>query len=168
MKAFLHRFSPPGMPLRPELYTVLFSNAGAALYGLIRFLSDYTYARGNLFVIQAGKQVLRQGAVIVEFRTLIQGCFSGFAVAAALVVGNALLRYAYFHRGAKSVYTVRRLPEKAPVLRRVLPVPALELLLTGAAAILLLLLCAAIYRIFTPESSLPPQAWSIFWRGHHA
>ena len=158
MKTFLRRCAPPGMPLKAEIYTACIGFAAAALYGLMRFLNDYTRQRSLLL---RGKPV-----EMPAFFLLFKGDLRGFAVMAFVIAGFTVFRYAYLYRGSKSVYSLRRLPEKAPVAKRVLLVPAIELLICGILAFLLLLLCFWIYMHFSPADCIAPDQWALIWRGN--
>ena len=164
MKALMKRYSPPGMPLKAETAVFGVCMVLSVLWSVFWFLDEYFWDRSSLFSTIGDPGGFYMIRYMTEFRTLVQGRFIGFAVTAAIVLGFIVFRYAYLYRGSKSVYLIRRLPEKAPVLKRILLIPLAELLLCGIAAFLLLLMHYVIYITATPKECLPPDQWKLLWR----
>ena len=119
-----------------------------------RFLIAYLSARSRLFPYVNGRKVFWEGAKIEPFGSLLGFSLWGCLLGAAAMVVLAAWHYSVHYRGTKSIYTMRRLPDRWELHRRCLTVPAL-----GAAAFLLeaALLWGidfAIYRLATPAQAL--------------
>ena len=164
-KRILRDCTPPGVdPLRELGYSllwfVLFVLFGAVLVFVIR----YTQARGLLYTTVLGRRVLYTGAQIAPLEELLRGVFLpalGYAVICLVQIG---VNYASFYRGAKSVYLMRRVPDRWELPRRCAAIPLLAL----AAGLLLtagcVLLCDLIYFKATPPQCIPAGQHVLFWR----
>ena len=162
MKHKLFRLSPPGYELRFEsrffawglVLSVLFSTG---------FLMRFGDARNGLYNYQAGRKTLLPGAVMPDMSELLGGALSGFLILALCMLAMTALRYAYHRQGSKSIYLMRRLPDKWELHRRciVLPVLGAAACLLAAAAVLLLFY--GIYMVATPRECLTPGQWQKLW-----
>lgn len=89
--------------------------------------------------------------------------FFPFLLLAIAAVILAVTNYTSFWRGSKSVYLMRRLPDRREFSRRCL---ALPLLLLAACVILVLLLTLIFYGVYihlTPEEYIRPDQWKQLW-----
>ena len=118
----------------------------------LQFLPAYGTARGELFTRDplTGAVSLIEGARMVPFSQLLTGVYTGFWVMAAVTPLAALALYLTHYQGGRSIYTMRRLPRRSELWRRVLAVPALAALSALAAAGLVTVLFAVIYWGCTP------------------
>ena len=164
MKTLIRRYSPPGMPLKAETATALACMIVSSLWSAYAFFEAYFWGRSFLFNVVGDPGGFYMIRYITEFRSLVTGAFFPFAVTATAILLFIPFRYAYFRRGSNSVYLIKRLPESAPLAKRVLLVPFAELLLCGMLAFLLLTLYYAVYMLATPKECLPPDQWKLFWR----
>lgn len=163
MRKFLHRNTPPGVELKQELSALGLMLALAALFSL-GFYGSYLSARSALFDWVWGKQYLIEGAVIADFQDLIGFWFSGFMMVAFYTVGLLVNHYSQYYRGSRSIYLMKRLPDRLERHRRVWTLPLLALAATAAVTLLLRLICFAVYLLATPTACLPPQVWQQLWR----
>lgn len=134
---------------------------GAAL-GLaadLNFLISYLQARSNLYFYRGSHRFLWPDAAMLPFSQLLGFSLWGCFLAAVAMVGLAAWHYALHFRGSKSIYTMRRLPQRWELHRRCLTVPALAAAGYLLEAALLLGLDYAIYRLATPAQAL--QATSL-------
>ncbi len=161
-KSELSRLAPPGLALRPELR--LFG-AGLALAaaGSCSFLLRYGSSRNALYYAAGAKRQLIQGAMMPDFVQLLGRALWGFGALALLCAALAVWHYAYHHVGSKSVYTMRRLPQRWERHRRCLTLPAIGLALSLLCALSLLLIYYAIYMLATPQACLRPGQWQKIW-----
>lgn len=131
---------------------------GLGFAGLLslRFLAAYGTARGELFAYDhlTGVRSLIPGAAMVPFAQLLSGVYVGFWALAAVTPLAALTLYLTHFQGSRSIYTMRRLPRRRELWRRVLAVPLLAALSALAAAGMMTALYAAIYWICTPAACL--------------
>ncbi len=151
---------PPGYDWKRPLYWLLAACGLGLLYSL-RFLADWGRARDSLF--QNG--LLRPDAVMPDFSALFRPVGGYFAaVALAFLLAGVVLLAAYGRRGARSDYTMRRLPQRFERLRRLTALPALACLATLLLGFLLMLLYFLIYMKRTPAVCIPPEQWAKIWR----
>lgn len=69
--------------------------------------------------------VLRPGAVMEDFAQLLDWMLLGFAVTAVCMAALAVWHYASHFQGSRSIYTMRRLPQRWELARRCLTLPLL-------------------------------------------
>ena len=132
----LSRLLPPGQDWRKSLYGLLACWGLGALYSL-RFLFEWGSLRRALY----RNGVLLPHAVMADFAAIfrpIGGAFTVFALLYLLAGVGTLL--AYERRGARSDYTLRRLPQRFERLRRLTAFPLLACLATLLLCFLLMLL----------------------------
>lgn len=146
---------PLGVPV-DLVWRVWGCGLGFASLLSLRFLPAYGAARGELFEYDrlTGVSSLIKGAKIVPFAQLLSGVYAGFLALAAVTPLAALALYLTHYQGGRSIYTMRRLPRRSELWRRVLAVPALAALSALAAAGLVTALFAAIYWGCTPAAAL--------------
>ena len=154
----LARLAPPGFGLRAELQLFGAGAVLAVLYSA-RFLLRYQSARRQALTD------LERGLTsdMPDLCSLMDGVLLGFAILAACMLLAAAAHYLYHLQGSKSIYLMRRLPDRWELHRRCLALPALGAALCLAAALLALLLDLAIYRLFTPETLQAPLQWQKLW-----
>ena len=159
----LARHAPPGLELAAGLKWYgwgLFLAVGYSLSFFIRYLNE----RGDLYHNRLGKQVLWEGAVMPDFALVLGDALHGFALLAAGCVGFAVYCYLSHRQGSKSIYTMRRLPDRWELHRRCLTLPAAGLALCAVLAFALLGLYYWIYMTATPAQCLTPDQWQKLWR----
>lgn len=129
------------------------------------FFSRLHRARSELYAWAGRTLVLRPGAVMPYFTELLHGSFWGLGIVAACMLALAVGFYGYHYQGGRSIYTMRRLPNRWELWRRCLTLPVLTALACLLLAGLLTLLYFEIYLQVTPEGCLPPGQWRTLWRG---
>lgn len=120
-----------------------------------RFVFVYISARGKLFPYVNGRKVFLEGAKIEPFSQILGFSLWGCLLAAAAMAGLAAWHYGVHFQGSKSIYTMRRLPQRWELLRRCLTVPALAAAVYLLEAAVLLAIDLAIYFLATPAQALP-------------
>lgn len=125
-------------------------------FGYLNRLFD---AREELYEWVGRTSVLRPGAVMPGYPTLLHGSFWGLAAAAVCMAVLAAAFYAFHYQGGRSIYTMRRLPKRWELWRRCLTVPAATALCCLLLAVVLTFLYFEIYLMVTPEGCLPPDPW---------
>lgn len=160
----LVRYLPVGMNASVFLKE-LFGGLGMAAFFSLSFLVGYANKLGDLYLrTGTGERVLREGAVMVDFAQLIQRDLIGFFIPAAMMIAAAVQHYHFHLEGSRSIYLMRRLPDRFELHRRCLTLPALGLLLTAAAAMATLLIYFALYMLTTPDRCIAPGQWGRIWR----
>ncbi|MGN1002239.1 MAG: hypothetical protein ACI4PC_05660 [Oscillospiraceae bacterium] len=161
-KPDLERLAPPGMSLKQEKGFFWGGLAGAWLCSL-SFLARYLDARGELYFYVGTQRRLDPNAVMPDFAVLFDGSLLGFALVAACMLFFIVFHYAYYRQGSKSVYLMRRLPQRWEMHKRSLTLPLLAVCLYALAALLVLLAYLAVYLLFTPDECLTPHQWQKIW-----
>lgn len=159
---FLKRFSPPGMSLKQEKRLFITGITVFALYST-SFFGRYFIAYNHLFRTDHGKQILIDGAVISDFRSLLGYFFIVFGLAALCMLGFVIYRYAYYRQGSMSIYLMKRLPKRREIHLRAWVIPLTAVLIHAAAAFIILMLYFMFYMLVTPKGCLPPDQWRILW-----
>lgn len=161
----LSRHAPPGYPLKTELqfyFTYLIIQVSVNLF---LFISSYSNARSNLYWINGTTRTLKADVMMADLPEVLEGtCMEFFLVLALCTALFAAFHYTYHRQGSKSIYLMRRLPNRRELHRRCLTLPLAGLALCALSALLLLLLFYAVYMSFTPEQCLPPHQWQKLWR----
>lgn len=159
----LTRRLPLGYPAVGECTFCLTGLAVSALWSMIFFVRYFGY-RGNLYGEGSGGRVLLAGAMMPDFVELLDHVFLGFLLLAAAMLGFIAAHYAYHWQGSRSIYLMRRLPDRFELHRRCLTVPFCMMLVCAGCAFVLLLLYFAVYMVFTPSECVRPDQWYRIWR----
>lgn len=159
-KPDLTRYAPPGIPLRQERTGFLTGLTLATLSSLL-FFSRYTQAHSTLYRYHGEEAILIPTAVMPDFPDVLDGTLLGFPLLALCMAGLIFYHYAYHIQGSKSLYLMRRLPDRWELHRRCLTLPLLGALFSLLFGGLLLLLYFWFYMAVTPPSCLSPGQWSL-------
>ncbi|MCC8123342.1 MAG: hypothetical protein LIO58_07365 [Oscillospiraceae bacterium] len=166
MKRFLEHNVPPGYRYQTECAVVSMVLATCVLISLAGFLSAFEKERRALYVWawQSEEWVLGEGKMMPDFAAILGNQLLVLIVVAALVFAAAsLMHYAYYHSGSKSIYLMRRLPNRFELHRRCLLMSLLSALVFVLVALVLLVIYFAIYMTVTPEVCLMPDQWQKIW-----
>lgn len=160
-KLSINDIVPPGFDYRQELRLWGWLCAGAVLYSM-GFVFSFMDAVSALYYTDpyTGVKSLQSGAVMADFYELESGRLSILLMLAVLTLLLSAVHYACFFRGSKSIYLMRRLPQRRELARRCLALPLLMALAAAAAAGILLLIYYFVYITFTPRACLAPGQWS--------
>ena len=99
-----------------------------------------------------------------DFYRLLEEKFLGFGVVILYCVGTMVFRFWYYYQGSKSIYLMRRLPDKSMLIRSCVETPFKRILLSLAVMVGMVLLFYLTYWIATPEQYLQPDQWQKLWR----
>ena len=150
----LSRYAPVGMKLHMEK-TVWGLGLGASLVYSGLFLIRFVDACGELYEYKGVDRVLIEGAKIERFGVLLGNGLVGFAITAVVMLLFSIYHYLYHFQDSKSIYLMRRLPNRWELSRRCLTLPVAAAVLSLAAAVVLLGFYLGIYLVFTPKGCLP-------------
>ena len=158
------RYAPPGLSLESMkntyIWCVLFSFGG-----LLWFVMRFFYHKDKLFEEnQLGERFLREGAVMADFDAVLGLSFVWCALGAMVLAAYIVYFYCSYHSGSKSIYTMRRLPDRWEIHRRSIPLPLLAAASIVVLRAVLVLICFAAYMGWTPDQCLPNDQWTILWR----
>lgn len=107
---------------------------------------------------------LRPGAVMTPFyQTLDSTSLLGYAMVALFMLPLAAWHYLYHYQDSRSIYLMRRLPDRWELWRRCLALPLLGLAACGVLSAIHVPVAYAIYRFATPAQCLQGGQWSMLW-----
>lgn len=149
------RYVPLGMNADTVFRRMWLGFAGAMACSILPFLCRYCSARSRLWGYYNGKYGRMPGYMMMRFPELMQGLLWGPGVACLLYAILGAVFYGYHYQGSRSVYTMRRLPDKWELWRRCLTAPGLFLALTVAASLVLTGIYYLVWRYCTPLDALP-------------
>ena len=157
MKGRLHLSAlvPPNVSTGRELALFLAGEVGAILYGVVRFSSHYRRASRELYQWAGNKLILKVGAKMEPFGSLMDGVLVGFALAVVALVGLVVWHYLSYRQGSMSVYLMRRLPRPHLMDLQCWAGPLLGAVVYGLSAGGLTALCHLYYWSHTPAVCLP-------------
>lgn len=156
------RLAPPGRDLTAESFIY----GGIILVAFIfstSFFSTLYRAYKSLFHVVGRARQLIPGAVMpdfVELSTNVMGFFSLVLFAAPILV---LFYRSTFQAESKSIYLMKRLPDRWELFRRTWGMPVFFVIVGALFSLVLVFLYFAIYMIVTPESCLQPDQWGKLW-----
>lgn len=139
------------MKVRNHMVQMLATGGIWSLLFVIRYLN----ARSNLWAWWDGGRQRIPGRMMLPFGELIHGVFLAMAVAALGYVIYGVFFYLSHYQGSRSIYTMRRLPDRWELWRRCLTFPAVFLLLSALCTLILLGLYYLLWRFATPPDALP-------------
>ena len=126
----------------------------AAICWSFTFILKYVSERSQLYHIYKSQKVLIDGAKMPYFKELIDGTLDMFVFTILLMVVLIGYHYFYHYQGSKSIYLMKRLPDKWELHKRCLTIPVLAILTT---LIVMGIFCLAYYGIYlycTPQQCL--------------
>ena len=160
---FLDDFAPPGIGTDRELrgFTGGLAAACALSFG---FFKNYKEARDLLYHWVGNRRVLIEGAVMTDFSALLGDSLISFQVVAVFFLSVVVWHYLYYCQGSKSIYLMKRLPNRWEIHKRAWTLPLLAVVATVAAAFVVMLFYYWIYIVATPKQCIAPGQWQNIWR----
>jgi len=153
----LEKYTPPGITFKSRLNYILWY-LGIAIGWSWTYLIKYVTARSNLYEYALSGMVLRRGAVMPKFSVLVQdgvdsryGFWGFYLLMLAIIVAN----YLHYYQGSKSIYLMRRLPDRWEIHRRNVILPLLAMVVGALTHLALWMLYYGIYLTCTPAQCLP-------------
>ncbi len=162
IKLSAEKLIPPGINIAREVRTLIGGAVIAFLYSL-GFFFRYSDAYHELFDYVGGKRVLLEGAQMRSFGALWGNSHYGFYILALLSLAFIIYHYAYFYQGSKSIYLMKRLPNRLERHYRCITLPVLYAIASVLLSVAVMLLYLAFYLIFTPKGCISPAEWQIPW-----
>ena len=156
---------PPGAKFKRDLGLLALWFALLVLLGsFLIFLIRYENARERLYEDVLGRRLLRSGAQIDPLAEILSGTFRLAAVYGILPFVNIAANYMAFYRESKSIYRMRRIPDRWELPRRCAAVPLIGLAAGLILTAILICLCNLIYFKATPPQCSPAGEHFLFWR----
>lgn len=170
-KLDLKRYAPPGYPLDRDLGLFWLSLTSAAAISAFRFIlkvdecSRYVFRKGGVTRANYDPTLLRSpGAKMPNCVEFLPDIFYPYLIVIPVLLLIVLLRYLYFDQGgSKSIYLMRRLPDKWELPRRCLALPLVWAALALVISILVTTLCFTFYILNMPVDVLEPNQWAKIW-----
>lgn len=159
LSRWLDRRVPPGVSWRTELAWGGRVLGLGALWSAMAFGNNFHSALRELRKWTAGRWVLVESRTITAFPHLLEHTMAVLLLGVLLTAPLACWHYAYYHLGSRSIYVMRRLPDRRVLWRQCLTVP---LLLAAAGLLTMLALIFLYFLLFlwiTPEQCLPTRIW---------
>lgn len=162
MKIDLSSYAPPGYNFRRELQYFLYGNVLAFVVSLIYFfrLSKNIQA---LYEYDGTEKVLIVSADMPDFVEILGAFLTGFLLMALCMMAMILFRYGYHHQHSKSIYLMKRLPNRFELHKRCLSLPIVTAVLCILLLVTLFFIYYGIYFIATPKECLTPNQWQKIW-----
>ena len=151
------KYTPPGIDFAKQLKMCLIG-LGAAFGWSWSYLAKYLTARSNLYETTLRGRVLREDAVMPGFYQLLHDgldSFDGFLMFYIVMLGMLVYHYFYYYQGSKSIYLMRRLPDRWEMHRRSITLPFAAIIVGVITQLALWCLYYGIYLVCTPPQCLP-------------
>lgn len=163
MRAFLKRNAPPGQNIFYGLKW-FFRGLVAVLLFSLTFFFRYAEAYQELFEYTGAEKVLMSDAVIRPFEDILGSSLVGFWLLGICMLQFIFYHGYYFYQGSKSIYLMKRLPQRGLLAKYIFTLPVLAFVVCMLILFILRLLYFEVYLLFTPDRCLPAHVWQQFWR----
>ena len=164
-KRTLRDFAPPGTDPKRDLIAATVWFVGLVLLAsLLVFYVRYSRARELLYEDVLGRKLLRSGAQIAPLDELLRGTFLPAIAYFFFCLCDIDANLLSFYRESKSIYLMRRVPDRWELPRRCAALPLLALAIGAVLTALCIGLCNLIYFKATPGQCIPAGEHFIFWR----
>lgn len=155
-------FVPPGMTMGGELGFFAIG-CGIALCYSWGFFGRLFNAIDELYHYLHGERQLIPGAVMPPFYEIFDHAWLWYFLLLLCMIGYGIYHAAYYRQGSKSIYLMRRLPDRMAYYRYTWTSTVCAVLLCLLFAMLCLLLSYGIYLWCTPDECLTDGQWALFW-----
>ena len=144
-KKWLELHLPPGLRAGKELTAIAVGLVLSTIYSAILFVFPYDYFLGCLYADAERTRLMDPempyAPVMPEFWEILRPSLQLFFFLILMMIWLVYYNYRHHFRGSKSIYLMRRLPDKKELRRRCSTIP----ILGAAAAILMMLFLTGIY-----------------------
>lgn len=164
--ADLSRYAPPGVKLRQD-FQFLGVMMGISFLWSLSFWYRYLYQwRNTLFWSNHGFSHEYTGAPMLDFVVLLTNrrpggggsdCLLFYFLSAVLMLFLIFRNYSTFYSGSRSIYLMKRLPDRWELLRRCVTVPLLCAAVCLLCALLTMTIYFVLYLLITPAQCLQPD-----------
>ncbi len=144
---------PPGYEYRQECRAAVILFGIGIIPGLDFFRKLYRVF-GEVVRVENGR-IIPTGLEAEPFAWLVQGQEGMFAPFFLFLAAMSVYHYFYYYRGAKSIYLMRRLPERRTMIKSCIWGPALCMAAGAVLMAALRLLYYLIYLLIIPAQCLP-------------
>ena len=152
LKANWETYIPPGLDYEREKLFLL-AGMGLSLFYSVFFFDGYWDSYQRLFDFR--EDTPRPGAKIAPFWELVDRYPAGYLIVAVSMLALVAAHYAHYRQGSKSIYLVRRLPDRGYLHRTCWTIPLVWMGVCLLAMAVTVLVYFAVYVGFTPQACLP-------------
>lgn len=148
----ISRHIPPGFDLKEEKALFIILTSASILWAVMSFGTR----------LQDGLRHLDsyRGTMMYDFHEVLGNALFVFPIAMLCMVAAAVMHYAYHWSGSRSIYLMRRLPNRWEIHRRCLTMPILGMVFFTVLGIALLFIFYGIYFLITPDGYILPDQFS--------
>ena len=158
MKIDLTKYAPPGQDIKQEKSFFVLGMCGAVIFSM-GYLGRYARAWRNLYEWEDGRRIELKGTMMWEFSLLLENALVGFLILAVVMLGFIAYHYMYYYKDSKSIYLMKRLPDKFEMHKRCISIPLMAVLVSILTAVVILLIYLGIYVLFTPRECIMSGWW---------
>lgn len=167
--AKLDRMVPPGFAWGTELKWLGTGLGLCVALNAILFFGRYWNDVEQMYVTDWSggetKRVLRAGANLSSFSSVMRGTMVGFSLLMLVILLLTVYHYLYYYRDSKSIYVMKRLPNRFELHRRSLSLPLVSVGVCLLAVFLLIVIEFGLYYLMAPAGcEISPNQWASFWR----
>lgn len=160
----MKRFAPPGMDM-DRMVNGYLTGLFLMLLFSVEYFERYQNAwRGLFYWPDEGEKVLILGAVMPDFVELLGESLRGFFLYCLVLLVVVVWNYLYYYQGSRSIYLMKRLPNRFELHKRAWVLPVAAVGITLLAALVVLVLYFEFYMIVTPKACITPGQWQSIWR----
>ena len=159
---FLTKNAPPGANILIHTNWYIAGLSWSLLWSL-GFLFRYFDTYNQLLYTRNGIRYQYRYQMMADYDELLGGSMRGIYIIILLLGVSVFLNYASFYQGSRSIYLMKRLPNRWELHRRCIFLPVLGMAGALAIRITVLLFYFAVYMLVTPDRCLPPDQWQKLW-----
>ncbi len=152
---WLDGMAPPGIGTDGEIGRYL-SGLVFALLMSIEFFFNYSKEEVHDQIMSVG--------YVPDFTEVLGGSLDWFYLYSFIVLCMVIRYYWYYQKDSKSIYLMKRLPNRFEFHKRAWTLPLLGMLVTLLVAFVVLVIYFVIYMIVTPNGFIAPGQWQKIWR----
>ena len=145
---------PVGYNVKKVKTALLWGYIISAAFSAIVYFSNLIVNYNNLFYYdEAGNRLLRTNVKMASFHLLRERAFDFFLIFVFMLLVFSIYNFIYHYIGSKSIFTMRRLPQKYELIKRCVTVPVIFIILSFVSVIVLNSVYFSIYEHVVPEVS---------------
>ena len=157
LKKFIEHSIPPGAISSLISKYLIIGGIGSLIYSF-GFWARYFDSYWDLFTREGDNFVL-SGKMMPSFDSIYEGDMYGFKLCALFCVAFVIHYYTYYRQGSKSIYLMKRLPNRFERHRRAFTVPLLMCIAFLIMAAITVAIYFGLYLLITPNECLLPVNW---------
>ena len=159
----LEKYAPPGVNIKQQIDFFITGNIIsliASLYFFVVYFSKYQ----DLYEFDGESRVLIEGKMMPDFPLILDKFLAGFLIMAVCMMFYVIFYYVcYYQDGSKSIYLMKRLPQRYEIHKRAWTLPLIFTALCLAIGFLTAVFYLCFYLTVTPDECLQPNQWQKFW-----